>query len=72
MLKVDVRKTLGEFQMNVTFSTEDSGVTAFFGPSGAGKTSVINMVAGLLEPDQGQISIDNEAIFDSGKRINLA
>ena len=72
MLEVNVRKEFGGFTVDVAFSTEDSGITAVFGPSGAGKTSVINMVAGLLAPDEGRISLDNVAIFDSEKGINVA
>ena len=72
MLEVNVRKEFGGFTVDVAFSTGDSGITAVFGPSGAGKTSVINMVAGLLEPDEGRISLDNVAIFDSEKGINVA
>jgi molybdate transport system ATP-binding protein len=71
VLEVNVQKTFGQFRINVAFSTQGSGTTAVFGPSGTGKTSVINMVAGLLEPDQGRIYLDNEAIFDSGKNINV-
>lgn len=71
MLEVNVRKKLGEFLMNVIFSTDDSGITAVFGPSGAGKTSIINMVAGLLKPDEGRIYVDNQPIFDSRKKINV-
>jgi molybdate transport system ATP-binding protein len=71
VLEVNVRKEFGGFTVDVAFSTGDSGITAVFGPSGAGKTSVINMVAGLLQPDHGRISLDNVAIFDSEKGINV-
>ena len=57
MLEVDVQKKLGSFSINVAFLVRAPGITALFGPSGAGKTSIINMVAGLLKPDQGQISV---------------
>jgi len=71
MLEVNVRKQLGAFIINVAFSTEGPGITAIFGPSGAGKTSVTNMVAGLLKPDEGRIYVDNEPIFDSQKGVNV-
>ncbi|MEJ7925419.1 ATP-binding cassette domain-containing protein [Sphingobium sp. AN641] len=47
------------------------GVTALFGPSGAGKTSVLNMVAGLLRPDRGRIAVAGETLFDSTAGIDL-
>lgn len=71
MLEVKVRKKLGVFAVDVAFSSGDSGITAIFGPSGAGKTSIINMVAGLLKPDEGKIYIDDEPLFDSTKAINI-
>jgi molybdate transport system ATP-binding protein len=70
MLAVDVEKRLGDFSIAAQFDT-GAGVTALFGPSGAGKTTVVNMIAGLLKPDRGRITLDNDTLFDSGKRIDL-
>ena len=70
MLVVAVEKKLGEFSVNAKFESE-SGATVLFGPSGAGKTSVINMIAGLLKPDRGKIALDGEILFDSAARINV-
>lgn len=47
------------------------GVTALFGRSGAGKTTVINAVAGLLRPDRGRIAVDGTVLFDSALGVNL-
>ena len=68
MLVFQAEKQLGEFSINVSFNS-DSGATALFGPSGAGKTSIINMVAGLLRPDRGRIVLDGETLFDGAARI---
>lgn len=47
-------------------------LVALFGPSGAGKTSVLDMIAGLLQPDSGRIAVGGEVLFDSAARIDLA
>ena len=70
MLAVDVEKQLGAFKLNVKFEATN-GATALFGPSGAGKTSVINMIAGLVSPDRGVISLDDAVLFDSAKGIDV-
>jgi molybdate transport system ATP-binding protein len=70
MLSVDVEKRLGEFTVNARFATAN-GVTALFGPSGAGKTTVVNMIAGLVTPDRGRIAIADTVLFDSKGRINV-
>jgi molybdate transport system ATP-binding protein len=69
-LSVEVEKTLGEFSIAAHF-TGDSGITALFGPSGAGKTSIANMIAGLLRPDRGRIVLDGETLFDSDGGIDM-
>jgi molybdate transport system ATP-binding protein len=71
MLRVDVSKRLGEFAIEASFSSEGR-VTGLFGASGAGKTSLINMIAGLLRPDRGIISIDGETLDDASSRIHIA
>lgn len=70
MIVVQVAKQLGEFRIDASFTCE-SGATALFGPSGAGKTSVINMIAGLLKPDDGRIVLDGEVLFDCAARIHV-
>lgn len=64
MLEVDVRRRLGDFELQTRFTAE-AGLTAFFGRSGAGKTSLVNMLAGLERPDSGRIAIDGHVLFDS-------
>jgi molybdate transport system ATP-binding protein len=70
MLVVEVEKRLGEFSVNALFAGE-TGATVLFGPSGAGKTTVINMIAGLLKPDRGRIALDDEVLFDDDARIDV-
>jgi len=70
MLAVDVDKKLGSVQIAVKFETTGNA-TALFGPSGAGKTSVVNMIAGLVRPDRGRIALDDTVLFDSAARIDV-
>jgi molybdate transport system ATP-binding protein len=70
MLRVDISKQLGEFLIEAAFASEGR-VTGLFGASGAGKTSLINMIAGLLRPDRGIIAIDGEMLDDSAARVHI-
>ena len=70
MLAVDIEKRLGDFEVNVAFESKGS-VTALFGSSGSGKTSVVNMIAGLVKPDRGRIALDGIVLFDSTARVNV-
>jgi molybdate transport system ATP-binding protein len=70
MLRVDVTKRLGEFEIEASFASEGR-VTGLFGASGAGKTSLINMIAGLLRPDRGIIAIDGEVLDDTTAGIHV-
>jgi molybdate transport system ATP-binding protein len=70
MLRVDVTRQLGEFTLTAAFVSEGR-VTGLFGASGAGKTSLINMIAGLLRPDRGVIAIDGETLDDTAAGIHV-
>jgi molybdate transport system ATP-binding protein len=70
MLRVDVAKQLGEFTLEAAFESQGR-VTGLFGASGAGKTSLVNMIAGLLRPDRGTIAIDGETLDDTAKGIHV-
>ena len=62
-IDIDVARRLGDRSIAARF-TAGPGLTALFGPSGAGKTSVLNMVAGLLRPDRGHIRVGDRTLFD--------
>jgi molybdate transport system ATP-binding protein len=70
MLRVDVSKRLGEFTLEASFTSEGR-VTGLFGTSGAGKTSLINMIAGLVKPDRGTIALDGETLDDSAAGLHI-
>lgn len=71
MLKVDVEKNLSSFQLTSRFECDSSGVIALFGRSGAGKSSIVNMLAGLLKPDRGRIEIKDRVLFDSIEDVDV-
>src|SRR5665213_3755727 len=70
MLRVDVSKQLGDFSLQASFASEGR-VTGLFGASGAGKTSLINMIAGLLKPDRGVVTLDGETLDDTSARVHI-
>jgi molybdate transport system ATP-binding protein len=70
MLRVDIAKQLGDFVLEASFSSEGR-VTGLFGASGAGKTSLVNMIAGLLRPDRGVIALDDEILDDTEKDVHV-
>jgi len=70
MLRVDVEKQLGEFSLQASFTAEGR-VIGLFGASGAGKTSLVNMIAGLLRPDRGTIVVDGEPVDDAAAGLHV-
>ena len=71
MLQVDVTAPLGRTGIEAAFEASP-GVTALFGRSGAGKSSLIDMIAGLLRPASGFIRFADRVLFDSRNGIDLA
>jgi molybdate transport system ATP-binding protein len=67
---VDVSRQIGDVRISARFEAGD-GITALFGPSGAGKTTILNMVAGLIRPDAGRIAVNGQTLFDSAQGIDL-
>jgi len=69
-LSMNVKKSFNAFSLSadVTFSGDRVGI---FGVSGSGKSTMVSMLAGLLEPDSGEILLDGECLFSSSRRINL-
>lgn len=67
---VALSKQLGDTRIAVEFVAGE-GATVLFGPSGIGKTSVLNMVAGLLTPDGGHVRVGEETLFHAGEGVDL-
>ena len=66
--EIDIEKRLGDTQVSLKLEA-GAGATVLFGPSGVGKSSVLNMVAGLLRPDRGRIAVDGETLFGNGINV---
>ncbi len=74
MIKVKAQKRLitshGPMVLDVDFQISGQELVTLFGPSGGGKTTILRMIAGLTDPDEGFIQVGEEVWFDSEKRIN--
>lgn len=75
MIYVNINKHLdtadGALEAHYELSINDGEFLTLFGPSGAGKTTLMRMIAGLEIPDSGVIEVDGEVWFDEKKKINL-
>jgi len=70
MIELSLRHALGEMELDIAFHSQ-ARVLALFGHSGAGKTSVLNAIAGLLSPQSGRIAIDGECLLDTARGIDV-
>ncbi len=68
VLRVDIEHRLGVFALDIHF-TSGRGLTALFGRSGAGKTSIVNAIAGLIRPQRGHIAVDGTVLLDSDRGV---
>ena len=69
-LAIDIGHVIDEFRLDVRV-TLGTGLTALVGPSGAGKTTVLNVIAGLLKPDRAVVRLDAHVLADTGVRVWL-
>ena len=69
MLHIDVKKQLGTLPLEAHLDIPSQGVTALFGLSGSGKSSLINLVSGLIDPDEGVISLNDRELFNSAENV---
>ena len=63
--EVAIRHRLGDFTLDVAFAAASGGVTALLGPSGAGKTSIVRVLAGLTRPAQGRVVLEGRTVLDT-------
>ncbi|WMS43731.1 molybdenum ABC transporter ATP-binding protein [Acuticoccus sp. MNP-M23] len=71
MIEVRVRHAFEDTVIDVAFEAP-AGVTALFGRSGAGKTTVLSAIAGLMTPQEGRIVAGGRVLFDAASGVNLA
>lgn len=67
---IDIAIRRGDREIDVAFRAA-TGLTALLGPSGAGKTSVLDAIAGLIVPDRGRIAVAQQVLFDTQARVNV-
>jgi molybdate transport system ATP-binding protein len=75
MIEISVQKRLfaskGRMQLNVNFKISPGELVTLYGPSGAGKTTILRMICGLEVPDEGTIRVNGETWYDSTTRISV-
>ncbi len=69
MIEVDIQLKRKDFELAVSLALAQK-VTAIFGPSGSGKSSLLSVIAGIIQPDRGRIIIEGETVFDHHAQIN--
>lgn len=70
-LQKKLHTTAGFITLDVNCGIEDGAFISLYGPSGAGKTSLLRMLAGFMQPDAGFIKVKDEVWFDSDQKINI-
>ena len=68
IIKADFRLRRNDFSLNINCEI-DTPITGIFGPSGAGKTSFLHVLAGLAKPDEGVLLINDKEVYNSDKKI---
>ena len=71
-LRVRFTHPLRSFRASADLTVERGETVALVGPSGAGKTTVLRVVAGLLRPDEGYVALGDEVLLDTARRVDVA
>ncbi|MCF4174503.1 molybdenum ABC transporter ATP-binding protein ModC [Vibrio sp. McD22-P3] len=71
-ISLDVKKNFSDRSFHLKTQLPAKGITAIFGRSGAGKTTLINLVSGLVTPDSGLIEVADRVLFDSTLKLDVA
>jgi molybdate transport system ATP-binding protein len=71
MLEIDIRKRLRDYVLEVKLDVARGEILMLVGDNGCGKTTLLNLVAGLQDPDAGRIALNGRAIYDSALKMNI-
>lgn len=71
MLEISAEDRLGAFALDMAFAAPESGATALFGRSGSGKTTVLNVIAGLRRPRRGRVALGGRTLLDTAGGVDL-
>lgn len=71
MISLNIMQQQGDHVLEVDLQIPAKGITAIFGVSGAGKTSLINAISGLTQPQRGRIQLHDRLLFDAEQKIAL-
>jgi len=71
VLEVKIKRSLPGFKLDIDFSV-DQEILAILGPSGSGKTMTLHCIAGLTQPDEGYIKLNEKVLYDSATKIHLS
>jgi molybdate transport system ATP-binding protein len=76
MISIDIEKNLKAYQgqqiLKITAQFPRGSITKIFGPSGAGKTTFLKIIAGLIDPENGKITVDGKVWLDTSAKISIA
>jgi ABC-type sulfate/molybdate transport systems ATPase subunit len=72
MLHAKMVKKLRDYEMNIEFTVNPGEVLVLLGENGSGKSTILNLLAGLLTPDEGEITLDGRMIFSREKDLSCA
>ncbi|HNU40259.1 MAG TPA: ABC transporter ATP-binding protein [Methanothrix sp.] len=71
MLEIDIEKRLRDFDLQLRLDVKQGQTLMLVGDNGCGKTTLLNLIAGLDRPDRGRIALDGRSLFDSDLGIDL-
>lgn len=71
MLEARIKKQLRDFTLDLSLRVENGSITVLMGENGAGKSTTLNLIAGLLAPDAGSIRINGATVFDTAAGMNI-
>lgn len=70
-IEICYKQRLGDTQFDINLVLPEKRITAIFGRSGAGKTSLINVIAGLTTPDEGYVKVNGAMLYDSASNVDV-